>query len=133
MWYKPCMCFEMQIGMPKFGPEPQFEPWTFEPNLRFRFSPVLVLPPVCRLGSRFFNSFMDMNLVRTRLNQEPTRQQPGRNWRMKTAEMGSRCTTASVWSKWDLWETAEMWSRCATASVCRNGVTGSNDREKGPR
>jgi hypothetical protein len=35
--------------MPKFGPEPQFEPRTLELNLRFRFCPA----PEGRFGSRF--------------------------------------------------------------------------------
>ena len=34
------ICFTY-VGLPKFGPEPQFEPRTPEPNLRF--GPVLVL------------------------------------------------------------------------------------------
>jgi hypothetical protein len=43
------LCGITKIGMPKFGPEPQFEPWMLEPNLRFRFSPVWFL--LLRVGS----------------------------------------------------------------------------------
>src|ERR1700683_5461853 len=42
------------VGLPKFGSEPWFEPRTFEPDQRFRFSPVQVHKSADRSSSRFF-------------------------------------------------------------------------------
>ena len=59
---------QSDLGMPKFGSEPRFEPRTPEPDLWFWFSPVLVLSFTSRFGRRFGASRIYMNSVR----REPT-------------------------------------------------------------
>ena len=51
--------------MLKFSPEPQFEPQTPELNLRFWFSPVLVLSLLSRFSPRFSTSRIYVNSVQT--------------------------------------------------------------------
>jgi hypothetical protein len=63
---------QVRLGMPKFGPEPQFKPWTPKLNLQFWFDLVLVLFLLSRFGPRFGTSRIYVNSVWTCSNREPT-------------------------------------------------------------
>ena len=49
------------LGLPKFGPEPQFKPQTPKPDLKFWFGPVLVLSSEGRFGSWFYPFYTGSN------------------------------------------------------------------------
>ena len=110
------------IGLPKFSPEPQFKPWTSEPDLRFSFGLVLVHRSASWSSSWFLTGCSIENQFWTSLNHEPHSGDWFWLWVLKQDQ-----SVANIEEEWDVKIWQELILRaCSVAPVSKPAPAKSN-------